>query len=140
MFAQLCLCKMETQSKFFLLFPQIQVRTIVGDAKLNIAMFQAYPIALCFSQYFSTSTRITRFCTASELQGPRVKVTDRWVSQHVPSCISRGICCALVVTCAQGLAGPTLEGKDKSTGFLFWVSILLWSVWVCWLLLRAGLE
>ena len=37
-------------------------------------------------------------------------------------------------TCAQGLAGPTPEGKEKSTRFLFWVMVVLLSDWVCLLL------
>ena len=61
------------------------------------------------------------------------------VSQPVPFCISSGMCCALPIS-AQCLAGPTPEGKEKSTGFLLLVIVLLWPVWVCLLRLRAGLD
>ena len=56
------------------------------------------------------------FCTASELRVPWVNLPHRWVRQHVPSCILRRICYALV-TCAQGLAGPTPERERKNKGF-----------------------
>ena len=52
-------------------------------------------------------------------------------------CRATGNCCALP-TCAQGLARPKV--KEKSTGFLFWAMVFLLPVWVCLLLLRAGLD
>ena len=44
--------------------------------------------------------------TSSELSGPRVNLTYRWISQHTPTCrsIRAGVCCALP-SCAQGLPG-----------------------------------
>ena len=35
------------------------------------------------------------------------------------------VLCFVGICCAQGLAGPTPEAKEKSTRFLFWVIILL---------------
>ena len=44
--------------------------------------------------------------TSSELQGPRVNLTYRWITQHTPTCklMRAGACCALP-SCAQGLPG-----------------------------------
>ena len=64
-------------------------------------------------------TRSTRLCTASELQRPRVSLTYRWTTQHIPSCKSRGMCWALP-TCVHGLARPTHERERQ----VHWVSFL----------------
>ena len=45
-------------------------------------------------------------CTASELQGPRVNLTCRWVAQHTASCPLAGVVGCLLPTCAQGLVEP----------------------------------
>ena len=48
-----------------------------------------------------------------------------------------GICCA-VPTCAQGSAGPTPEGKEKSAGFLLLVITLLLSRRCLWVPAAGG--
>ena len=55
--------------------------------------------------------------TSSELQGPRVNLTYRWISQHTPTCKSlrAGACCALP-SCAQGL--PWLGPRQGEGAFL----------------------
>ena len=45
-------------------------------------------------------------CTASELQGPRVNLTYRWVAQHTASCPLAGVVSCVLPTCAQGLVKP----------------------------------
>ena len=55
--------------------------------------------------------------TSSELQGPRVNLTYRWISQHAPVCkaLRAGVCCALP-SCAQGL--PGLGPREGGGAFL----------------------
>ena len=60
------------------------------------------------------------------LRSAGANLSYRWVSQHVPSCISREMCCAQP-TCAHNLAGTTSE-------------VFLSSAWVCLLPFRAGLD
>ena len=69
-----------------------------------------------------------------------VRELRRFMRQATFSCESLSF--ALLRICADGLAGPTPEGKGKSTGFLFWVIILPWSVWVLLVTLacRSGLN
>ena len=45
-------------------------------------------------------------CTASELQGPRVNLTCRWVAQHTATCPPTGVVGCLLPTCVQGLVEP----------------------------------
>ena len=56
-------------------------------------------------------------CTASELQGPRVNLTYRWVAQHTASCPLAGVMGCLLPTCVQGLVEPSSrwlgEGENK---------------------------
>ena len=62
--------------------------------------------------------------TASELGGPWVNLTVRWISQHIPSCpLACGICCALP-SGAQGSVGP-YEGMEEMTLARFWSMVLL---------------
>ena len=55
--------------------------------------------------------------TSSELQGPRVNLTYRWITQHTPVCkaMRAGVCCALP-SCAQGL--PGLGSRREEGAFL----------------------
>ena len=56
-------------------------------------------------------------CTASELQGPRVNLTYRWVAQHTASCPLAGVVGCVLPTCAQRLVVPSSrwlgEGENK---------------------------
>ena len=60
--------------------------------------------------------------TSSELQGPRVNLTYRWITQHTPTCraLRAGVCCALP-SCAQGRAfaraGSPREGGGAPPAF-----------------------
>ena len=44
--------------------------------------------------------------TASELEGPRVNLTYRWISQHIRSCPQAGLICGALPSEAQDLAEP----------------------------------
>ena len=51
-------------------------------------------------------------CTASGLQGPRVNLTYRWITQHTASCpLAHVMCCALP-SCVQGFADPGCRVGD----------------------------
>ena len=68
-------------------------------------------------------------CTASGLQGPRVNLTFRWVSQHIASCPLAGVVGCVLPSCVQGLAelGNRGEGGwgNKWSSFCFLVLLLL---------------
>ena len=79
--------------------------------------------------------------TVSELQGPRVNLTYRWVSQHAASCPLAGVVGCVLPTCAQGLVEPNSrwfgEGENKWTSYwglvlllLILVIALLVSTWI----------
>ena len=55
-------------------------------------------------------------CTASELQGPRVNLTYRCVTQHAPSCPLAGVLGCVLPTCAQGLVEPVGWEEGKING------------------------
>ena len=44
--------------------------------------------------------------TASELEGPRVNLTYRWISQHIRSCPQAGLICGALPSVAPDLAEP----------------------------------
>ena len=79
-------------------------------------------------------------CTASELQGPRVTLTCRWVTQHIVSCPPAGVVGCVLSTCVQGLAEPGSrglgEGENKWSScwglvlLLLILSVLLVSTWI----------
>ena len=54
--------------------------------------------------------------TASELEGPRVNLTYRWISQHIRSCPQAGLICGALPSDAHDLAEPhsRREGSRKS--------------------------
>ena len=80
-------------------------------------------------------------CTASELQGPRVNLTFRWITQRIAPCPPTGVVGCVLPTCAQGLVEPSSrwlgEGENKWSSFwglvlllLILVSVLLVSTWI----------
>ena len=65
-------------------------------------------------------------CTASGLQGPRVNLTFRWVSQHIASCPLAGAMGCVLPSCVQGLAEPGPRGgENKWSSSWGWVLLLL---------------
>ena len=54
--------------------------------------------------------------TASELEGPRVNLTYRWISQHIRSCPQAGLICGALPPVAPDLAelNSCREGSRKS--------------------------
>ena len=90
----------------------LQVRRVPGDVPSSIALDHGDVLVmdgLAQSEY--------EHCTASELQGPRVNLTYRWVAQHTASCPLAGIVGCVLPTCAQGLVEPGFrwlgEGENK---------------------------
>ena len=59
--------------------------------------------------------------TVSGLQGPRVNLTYRWVTQHAASCPLAGVVGCLLPTCAQGFGRAEFpwvgEGENKWSSF-----------------------
>ena len=78
--------------------------------------------------------------TMSGLQGPRVNLAYRWVTQRAASCPLAGVVGCVLPTCVQGLAEPGSRGSwGKINGslfgelvflLLFLVSVLLVSTWI----------
>ena len=80
-------------------------------------------------------------CTASGLQGPRVNLTYRWVTQHAASCPLAGVVGCVLPTCAQGSVEPGSrwmgEGENKWSSswglvllLLILLSVLLVGTWI----------
>ena len=86
-------------------------------------------------------------CTASELQGPRVNLTYRWVAQHTASCPQAGVVGCVLPTCAQGLVEPSSrwlgEGENKwssSWRLVLLLLILVFALLVStWIHIRGGI-
>ena len=74
--------------------------------------------------------------TVSGLQDPRLNLTFRWITQHIASCPPASAMCCALPSCVQGSAEPGLPrlGKRESQWCCFWVTVLLLSIWVCFLL------
>ena len=80
-------------------------------------------------------------CTASDLQGPRVNLTYRWVAQHNASGLLAGVVGCVLLTCAQGLVEPSSRwlGEGENIWSSSWglvlllkilVSVLFVSTWI----------
>ena len=71
--------------------------------------------------------------TVPGLQGPRVNLTFRWVTQHAASCPLAGVVGCVLPSCVQGLADPVSRVGDlgEPNWIMFWWSILLLSIGVC---------
>ena len=70
-------------------------------------------------------------CTASELQGPRVNLTYRWVAQHSASCPLAGVVGCLLPTCVQGFVeqGSRWLGEGENKRPSSWGLVLLCHSW-----------
>ena len=54
--------------------------------------------------------------TASELSGPRVNLTFRWIAQHIKSCPLAGLIGGALLSDAQDLAGPhSCGGRSRNS-------------------------
>ena len=71
--------------------------------------------------------------TVSGLQGPQVNLTFRWITQHITSCPPAGAIC-------WPSQVPTEEGTGETNWAIFWLMVLLLSVWVCFLLGRTWVD
>ena len=88
-------------------------------------------------------------CTSHDvpgLQGPRVNLTYRWVTQHAASCPLAGVVGCVLPTCVQGLVEPSSrwlgEGENKwssSWGLVLLLFILVFVLLVStWIHIRKG--
>ena len=70
--------------------------------------------------------------TVSGLQGPRVNLACRWVTQHIASCTLTGVMCSALPSCVQGVAEPRPPQQEtgETKWAIFWLMVLLLSVWV----------
>ena len=64
-------------------------------------------------------------CTVSGLQGPRVNLTYRWITQHTTFCPLAGVVGCALPTCVQGLAEP--GSRRLGVGEDEWISVWDWS-------------
>ena len=112
-----------------------QVRRVPGDVPSSDTLDHGDLLVMDFSAQSEYEQ-----CTTSGLQGPRVNLTYRWVTQHAASCPLAGVVGCVLPTCAQGLAEPgsrwLVIGENKWFSFwglvlllLFLVSFLLCSTW-----------
>ena len=112
-----------------------------GDPKVIVSMSlgSSVDFRVCSRGRCNAPSSIRLDSTSSELQGPRVNLTYRWITQHTPVCkaLRAGICCALP-SCAQGL--PGLGSREEGGAFLMpplgW--FFLWLVVVACLALACA--
>ena len=73
--------------------------------------------------------------TASELEGPRVNLTYRWISQHIRSCPQAGLICGALPSEAQDLAEPNScrEGVEEIKMTMTCLMVLLVVLGTCFL-------
>ena len=113
-----------------------QVRRVPGDVPSSITLDHGDLLVMDGSAQSKCAHR-----TASELQGPRVNLAFRWVTQHAASCPLAGVVGCVLPTCVQGLAHPGSRelgiGEHKWSSFwglvfllLVLVSFLLVSTWI----------
>ena len=73
------------------------------------------------------------------LQGPRVNLTYRWVTQHAASCPPAGVVGCVLPSCVQASAEPgsrgLREGENKWTFFGVWSSLCRSTCFSSWLAL-----
>ena len=72
---------------------------------------------------------------ASELQGPGVNFTFGWISQDIASC---PFACSTFVRARFSRWGS--QGTKEGKSALFWLMVLLLSIWVCYLCVHTWLE
>ena len=85
-------------------------------------------------------------CTASGLEGSRVNLAYRWVTQHAVSCPLAAVVGCVLPSCVQGLAEPGFRGmgEGEKKWILFGGLVLLLSILVSFLLdstwIHSGVE
>ena len=87
-------------------------RRVLGDAPSSITLDHGDLLVM----YGSAQSKYVHR-TVPGLQGPRVDLTCRWVTQHAASCPLAGVVGCVLPTCAQGLVEPSSrwlgEGENK---------------------------
>ena len=113
-----------------------QVRRVPDDVPSSITLDHGDLLVMDGSAQSEYAHR-----TVPGLQGPRVNLTYRWVTQHAASCPLAGVVSCVLPTYIQGLAelGSRWLGMGENTcstflGFvllvLILVSVLLVSTWI----------
>ena len=87
-----------------------QVRRVAGDVPSSITLDHGDFLVMDGSAQSEYAHR-----TVPGLQGPRVNLAYRWVTQHAASCPPAGVVGCVLPTCVQGLAEPGSRwlGKGK---------------------------
>ena len=87
---------------------------LVRPAEGTSALFHLISLHACARGSTDTHVqhhvRTTTTTTTTGLQGPRVNLTHRWVTQHIASCPFAGVVGCVLPTCVQGLAEPCSHG------------------------------
>ena len=100
------------------------LRRAPGDVPSSITLDHADLLVMDGSAQLEYAHR-----TVSGLQGPRVDLTYRWVTQHAASCPLAGVVGCVLPTCVQGLAEPDSRGlgigENKWSSSWGWVLLLL---------------
>ena len=114
-----------------------QVRRVPGDVPSSITLDHGDPLVMDGEAQSEYAHR-----TASGLQGPRVNLTYRWVTQRAASCLLAGVVGCVLPTCAQGLVEPGSrwlgEGENKWSSS--WGLVLLWLILVTALLVSTWIH
>ena len=79
-----------------------QVRRLAGNVPSSITLDHGDLLVMDGSAQSEYAHR-----TVPGLQGPRVNLTYRWVTQHAASCPLAGVVGCVLPTCAQGLVEPS---------------------------------
>ena len=82
-----------------------QVRRVPGDVPSPITLDHGDLLVMDGSAQLEYAHR-----TVPGLQGPRVNLTYRWVTQHTASCPLAGVVGCVLPTCVQGLIEPNSRG------------------------------
>ena len=88
-----------------------QVRRVPGDVPSSITLDLGDLLVMDGSAQSEYAHR------TAWLQGPRLNLTYRWVTQHTASCPLAGVVGSVLKTCVQGLVEPNSrwlgEGENK---------------------------
>ena len=99
-----------------------QVRRVPGDVPSSITLDHGDLLVMDGSAQSEYAHR-----TVLGLQGPRVNITYRWVTQHAASCPLAGVVGCVLPTCAQGLVEPSSRclGEGENKWSFSWGLVLL---------------
>ena len=84
---------------------EFQVRRVPGDVPSSNTLDRGDLLVMDGSAQLEYAHR-----TVPGLQGPRVNLKNRWVTQHAASCPLAAVVGCVLPTCVQGLAEPGSRG------------------------------